>query len=574
MKISRLHIDKFAREEFPTIKKENIGSEDLLIQGGNRSGKTLTFNALLYGLYGPKATFGVAPGRHSEIQFYFDNDDNLNRGSGGREYTQDDDTVTKKDADEKITETIGPEELVSLQFLPSEANELPLSNLSGEDRIAFIRRIVDNDVQAEIDELTKQKEDFEREIEQIERTELEPRQEELQDIDIGRYENRLEKIEHLQSLINSGRLKTIKQRLQDNEEIQEKVNDLYDRKRTIEHQLRKLNRKLGEERRYTQRVNEIIVDAIKELTCPVCDEVVREKTVKQRLGQGRCPHCGQDRSIDEVKGRLKEKVDTADDTVEELEEAIEELREEQEEIEDKIQSLKAAEPDLSELNDLARETLEEHDYDLDAVAQRTEDEFEQYRAQIDELQDQKDQLEVEISEVQDTISELEEAFADTSEQIEEVRQKSFNNIVETFRKQWSENYHAIAPELALDVELHPDGTVVLPGNDGPRTYDELSTGEVRLLNLSFVYTFAKEATDSEQNGHNWEVIALDEPFANIDEETQENALAFIRDSDFQFIITTSNEAMERHFDPYQVKSLSRIQVQYTLEDFEEVAADD
>ncbi|WP_336331034.1 MULTISPECIES: hypothetical protein [unclassified Haloarcula] len=93
---------------------------------------------------------------------------------------------------------------------------------------------------------------------------------------MGRSESRLEKIEKLQSLIDTGRIEIIRDRLLENEELNEELQDLYDRKRTIEQELRKKDRQLREARRYTQEVNDLILNAIEELSCPVCDQVVAE----------------------------------------------------------------------------------------------------------------------------------------------------------------------------------------------------------------------------------------------------------------------------------------------------------
>lgn len=132
----------------------------------------------------------------------------------------------------------------------------------------------------------------------------------------------------------------------------------------------------------------------------------------------------------------------------------------------------------------------------------------------------------------------------------------------------------MAPDLAVEIDLLPDGSIILPGNDGPREYGELSTGEVRLLNISFVFTLVQQATDGEDQGHNLECVAMDEPFANIDEDLRVNTIGVLRESDIQFIITTSNGDLTQRFDPDQVKSLNRMHIQYTLDEIEELAADD
>lgn len=574
MKISRLHIEQFARDEFPTLSEDHVGGDDLLLVGGNRSGKTLTFNALLYGLYGPRATYGVSPGRTSEVRFVFDNGDRLIRGGSGRSYSHGDDTFETDDADEAIAEFIGAKEIVSHQFIPSEMDELPLATLSESDRLSLIRRVMDSELEEEIEQLREQRDDLEADIESIERRELRPRREELDDIDISRYESRLEKIERLQSLIDSGRIETIKQRLLDNNDLRDRLEELDDRRHAINQDLRKKKRKLRDRRRYTDEVNEIILDAISELTCPVCDQIVREQTAEQRLQNGRCPQCGRDRSLEELKLDLRSKIDSADEEIEGLESDIEELRGEKEEIENEIQSLQDSVPDLSDLRDLTIHTLKDNDYDIDAVAEETQGRLEQHRTTIEELSTQKDQLETEIEEIEEQLSELDDALTETESRIQELSQESFEEIIVSFREQWSDNYQLMAPDLAVEINLRPDGTIILPGNDGPREYDELSTGEVRLLNISFVFTLVQEATERDDQGHNLELVAMDEPFANIDEELRENTIEVLRESNIQFIITTSNGDLTQRFDSDQVKSLNRMHIQYTLDEIEELAADD
>ena len=281
MKISRLHIEKFARNDFPTLSEDRIGGDDLLLVGGNRSGKTLTFNALLYGLYGPRVTYGVSPGRTSEVRYVFDNGDKLIRGGSGRSYSHGEDTFETDEADEAITEFIGTEDIVSHQFVPSELDNLLLATLSKRERLSLLRRVMDSELEDEINELREKRDNLEADIESIERTKLQPRRKELNDIDIGRYESRLEKIEQIQSLIDSGRIETIKQRLLDNEDVRDRLEELDDRRHAINQEIRKKERKLSERRRYTDEVNQIILDAISELTCPVCDQIVQEQTAKR-----------------------------------------------------------------------------------------------------------------------------------------------------------------------------------------------------------------------------------------------------------------------------------------------------
>ncbi|WP_049942869.1 ATP-binding protein [Haloarcula amylolytica] len=185
MKISRLHIDGFAVEDYQRITKEDIAGGDLLLKGGNRSGKTLTINALLYALYGPRATLGIQPGRTSTVEIQFDNGHQPHRGGGGRSYDDGTEEVEKEAAEDRLEELIGPEDITTLQFVHSETDKLPLSRLSKPQLIQSIRQIVGSNLQQELEDYRDERDSLEQEIEQVRRTELAPVQRELEEIDIG-----------------------------------------------------------------------------------------------------------------------------------------------------------------------------------------------------------------------------------------------------------------------------------------------------------------------------------------------------------------------------------------------------
>ena len=562
MKINRLHVDQFAVDDYPTLSRDNVGGENLVLIGGNRSGKTLTVNALLYALFGPQATLGVKPGRKSEVKMHFDNGHILQRSGTGRQYT-DDGEHRKEDADSRIREVIGAADLVTLQFVHSETNKLPLSRLSDGSLLRYIRRLSGNSIQDELDELIDERDELTVEIEQVERTELKPVERDLAEIDIGHHENRLEKVEQLQSLIDTGRIETIKQRLLDNEKLNDQLEELYHRRRAIEQELRKKERQLREEQRYTQSVNDLIIEAIDEFTCPICDHVVEEDLARRRLNRGNCPHCARERSMGDLKSDLQEKVDTSDEIIDTLQEDIEELESEQEEIDDEIASLQESVPDLSDLNNLTKHTLEDKDYDIEAVAAETTERLEQLRDTIAQLKEKKTSLEEEREQTETTLVELQESLDTVESEIEELREQSFEEGVAEFEARWSECYQEIADDLGQEIRIDYDGTVQLPGNDGARNYSQLSTGETRLLNLAFAYTVTTMEKATEDN---FDVIVLDEPFANLEPEKRDQTIEFIQNTDVQFILMTSNEAIRGKFHPSQIVSLQRMTVQLTWED--------
>lgn len=568
MKISRLHVNEFSIEESPTINRDNIGGEDTVFFGGNRSGKTLTFNAILYALYGRDATFGVPPGRGADTTIYFDSGDIIQR-SDTHTYHRDDEELHPN----AVYEYVGPEHIVKLQFLHSNVNNQPISKLDGQELLRVIRSALNNDIQTELHYHTIAKAHLQHCIEMVrrgrgEKPSLSSLEDEQKSINLNEMQNRLEKIEHLWSLFESGEIVSICDRLQQNDEISTQLRDLTKRRRRLRDELRQTRRELRETRRYTDKVNDIIIDAMEELPCPVCDSLVSETTADSRLTRGDCPHCGQSRSISDLKSDIRERVDQADESIEPLEEEIEKLESEISEIDDKIDELRDAEPELKEVDSLVEKALENADYDIDTARKETKKWREEYKADIEADRERLQEIEERIEERKLEISEFQESVEAAETALDELSEKSFEEEIESFQNRWSENYQMLAPELSADIEINREGEVRIPGPelDGPRTYDQLSSGERRLLNISFAFTLAQLANEETEN--HWEVLVMDEPLTNVEGDIKETVVASLLDSEVQCIFTTSNEQIKSLFHPRNVKDLDRIELEpTTLEQF-------
>lgn len=566
MKVSRISLENFADGEAPTVVNDNVAGEDLVIRGGNRSGKTLTFNALIYGLLGRDATFGVSPGYSSEISLTFDNGDKLERKSAGRIYVHDGQRGKGDEADEKVDELIGPREILRLQFIHSETTHLPLSELSNEDRLSVIRRVTKSGIEEEINRLEERRQELESEIEQVERLKHRPKKESLEELEPEIVANRLSKFRELKHLIDSSQLETIRDTLLENQQTREELEALDKERRSLQKELRRKRRQFSDTKRYDEEVDQLILDAIRELTCPVCDHIVREDLAERRLSRDRCPQCGQEGLISDVRENLEQKVQTSDEAIEEIEEEIAELEEERDRIESQIADIRESKIELSNLNSTAVFALRQQDYDTDAVAVETEEQIKKLENQLEEQRQKQSELEGDIDDAKSRLDELHEERTTTIEQKEALEQRSFEKEISEFTEAWSENYQDMAPSLAAEVEIRQIGEVILPGVDGIRQYNHLSTGEMRLLNLAFALTLAEHAQENGAITHDWDCLVLDEPFANIDEDIQEESIGFLKSSDFQFILTTSSEGVVRRFDTDQIKELERIPIQTTIQE--------
>ena len=570
MKISRLKIENFAIDESPTIDERAVSGRDLLLYGGNRSGKTLIFNALLYALYGRSGTFGVTPGQRSEVSVYFDNSDAVLRERHHR-YEHEGETL---DATEGVKRFIGPEEIVRLQFISSNPADQPISTLDGEELLDRIRSVLQTEHQSEIERHRRAKAELEHLAEIRRRGENRPSvnqlERELDSLPITSAENRIEDIEELQKLLDSGEIESISARLQKKDEVAERLDELYDKRRTLEDTLKEKRRELGNASRYTQEVNDLIIDVIEEFTCPVCGRLVEERVARNRLPNN-CPQCGRSRDLSELRERLREKVDNADTQIQDLKEEISELDEELASVKAEITELQESDPDLEGLNQFVRTALKQADHDLDKLQERTTRKLENHRNELEKAKSKQEALEEQLKQRRELLSELEESAELADEAADRLKQEAFDEIREEFTNRLSQVYKSIAPDLGTNVGITSEGELEFPGtgSEGRRSYDRLSSGERRLMNLAFSLTLAKFAQENE-GAHDWEILVLDEPLTNLESDIQDAAARYLREADVQVIMTSPLDRIQSHFrdDEAEIVSLERIRTEdSTLEEY-------
>ncbi|WP_135535462.1 AAA family ATPase [Halostella pelagica] len=570
MKISRFESERFAIDESPTIKEQSISGKDLLLYGGNRSGKTLTFNALLYGLFGRSGTFGVTPGQSSTVELYFDSADAIIRDRS-HEYQHEGNTL---DVEEGVREHLGLEENIGLQFVPSSPSKQPLSRLSENELLDRIRSVLSSEKQEAIERHRRAKSELEHLKEIRRRGETQPGVRELNDrlddLPVKDTRNRIKEIKELLDLIESGRIQEISDRLQQKDDVAEELNQLYDRRRELNQTLKEKRRELGDASRYTQKINDLIIDAIQEFTCPVCGRLVEEEIARNRLPD-RCPQCARPRDLSDLRDRLEDRVSKADTQIETLKEEIGDLEEELAEVKADIDELQQSEPELSDLNGFVRTALDQADYDIEKLRERTHRELQTHEEQLDELEEEKSIVEEQLAARRQLLDEFEAAIQVADERVVELEERAFDEVREKFTDRISEVYQEIAPDLGTEVGLTQSGELDFPGtgSEGIRSYERLSSGERRLVNLAFAITMAEFARENEEV-HDWEVLVLDEPLTNLESDIQDAVARYLRNTDIQCIMTSPLDRIQSHFrdDEAKIVGLDRIETEdTTLEEY-------
>ncbi|ELZ78645.1 ATPase AAA [Haloferax larsenii JCM 13917] len=558
MKISDFDIGHFAKDEYGGIAESGIDGENFLISGQNRTGKTLSLNAILYNLLGSSYTIDLATGRGNKVELGFTDGSKFYRGVPEAVFDTGSDELTASNAKSRFKEhlcsevssDISVEDLIKCHFLHTHTNQLPLSTLSKEDRLALIRAVTDLDSQQDLEFHQRAKEQLSEEIGQL-TSEASALETDLKDVRNERSSarNQLKKYEKLGDLIEEGKLKEINSKLAEEVSIREDLSEVFREQEGLRQEQRTLKKEKSRWQRYhSAEIVEVIADAVFDFVCPVCEERIDPEKAENRVRQGYCPFCGEKHSLTELKENIGKRIDVSNDRVDEILNRLDEIQERLEGLGEKEAELKSGIPEIEQVDRFVERKLRQNGYQIDGIESKTEEEIKKHRVAVEQAEQQVEQLENRIEVIDNRKRKLTQYRQQASEEIVKLSETSREDI-SSFESRWEDHYEEVADELSLNIRVSEDGDIVLPGNTGDRYYGEegdLSDAETQLLNVSFAVTlneFAREA-----NLTDWNVIVLDEPFTSLDEDGQDSLLEFLNKQEKQFIVTSSDESYQSEFE--------------------------
>jgi len=554
MKVNGFKIESFAKSIYTqnqTPEKQGLNGRSLVIHGPNTSGKSLTYNALLYGLLGLDDRLGVKPGSGNDVKITFSDGSRFSRG-GPREYRVSGEEYRTEEAENLLRDRLGDIEVIRAHFLPSHLDRLPLENISKSSRIGTILRVTDRPAKEEADALRSEIDDLDEE--QIQRKDrLSPleRQKNRLETKVSNLSGYRDEWDKLLELCDNGRLSEISEQLSHKEDVKEELNSLSQRKRGLQRKVREKRSRITELQTYESEIEQIIVEALKEFVCPVCDQRVDSGTAESRLSRSNtCPFCNQDHSIDSLKNHLSEKKNENEGEPERLATEIAEHETEIGNIESEIEQLESEVPNISDLNSLAVDKIKEG-LTEEEIRTEAEEELEKIDDELNDFNSELSDVEADLESVEQRISDIEEVINEKEARLEEIRDGGHESAISSFESLWSTHLRGLTDEPEMAVSVNRDsGDIALPGGeDGRRLYDrrgDLSDSEIQLLNLSFSLTL--NDLGNQNNAIDWNTLLLDEPFSHLDSDRRDSALSYLLELDKQVILTSSSERIIEAFD--------------------------
>ncbi|MBX0305363.1 hypothetical protein [Haloarcula salinisoli] len=563
-KIRRFAQDIYTKEQTPQLHELN--SESVLIHGPNQSGKSLTFNALLYGVLGLDESLGIRPGGGNKMSVTFTDGSRITRAEPKRKYEWNGEVYTKDTAEEKLRGRVGETQILRHHFLHSHLDQLPLTTLSRKQRLDLILSVTNRSSKRRVEELESLIE--EKNTRLVEKSDKQSRLENRHNrltVTISKLERQQDEWQELIEIAESGRLDEIRDTLARDQSLKQEVDRLYKKRKGLNRKISEKEEEIDELQRFETEIEDIIVEAMKEFVCPVCEGRVNSETAKDRIhSDDTCPFCNQENSIQGLKENLRSEKLEAEGRPEKLTEEIDEHENELEEVNTEIREIEERQPELSNLNSKAVDRLEQ--------GMTTSEILEEARTNLSQVETELNDSQARLSEIEDDLSKTEEQrelidsdIDDFKRELNEIRADSYTRALNDFEKTWTEHFNMLSGELGRGVEINPDnGAIGLPGEDERRIYNrrgELSDSEIQLLNISFALALNSHADATDII--DWSVIVMDEPFSHLDEDIKFQALEHLKSVDQQIVITSSDQAMIEEFPSERILKLKRATIDQT-----------
>ncbi|CAG0987790.1 MAG: hypothetical protein OIN86_07395 [Candidatus Methanoperedens sp.] len=535
-KIQKISINKFYAEEYIGPKKI-IDEKSLFIYGTNNTGKSTSFDGIIYSIFG--WDFIDRKSKIADTEIELKNNEFLLKIQ--RKYNSEPLMEIRKISGERKGERAeikGKDniynkllELIGIPKSPTHAKKLIAAlTIPQRDDDSLLRKYNDRDLEyiistyssgleaiSRIREIEKEVEIKKSDIEKIKYKKLDI-EKEINDIELEEKRNKhyiSELKEFIQQYDSKDLFKTI-EILNKNKEINETLIELNSKRTGYYDKKYKISKEISDHKQYYKKE---LIDAIKStlsvLVCPVCEDDLDLNKIENRKNRGLCPFCGSNHNPEKVYKIIEneinvsnKKFDSLEKEAKEIEHKIKEIDEKNKEISKKIL--------ISIINPVIIRSTNET---VDGIREK----YEQYKTKIKQYETDIAENEEKIIENKKYIKKLDDATNEISENIIKLERESVNlkdketkEGVYKFNKELNKNYSKLISPQPYNLELD-SGKIILHKNailKDCSDRDSLGYSERKLIDFALWTTFLSINKINNNVRLNFGIV--DDIFENID----------------------------------------------------------
>lgn len=550
-RIEKLLIENFSSPEYCGIKPEKIlGGNSFFVSGTNSSGKSSSFDAIIYAIFGKEFIDRSVGAANTKITLSNDKlSFEIERKSGSEPKIKIHGTYEEIKGSEAVNKrlieliklpenTSNAKRLINALRLPQKDEDTLLIKYS-QKQLEYIitsyssgtvvsERIEDvigkiGQLKQELEKLSLEKKDFEKEIEDLKLIE-------------NKNKNYTANIKEFVSSYESGELRQTIKKLQEEEKVKGKIHQLYSERTKVYDMIFKNGMQLSQIRQY---YNKDLIDALKEtlavLVCPVCGENLDMTKIEQRKKLGRCPFCAR-KSYDgnNLYEKLKSQISYSNKNLDHLIEQKQELENKLDSIDKEIKSL---EKEVGiKINPVTSSVIKDSKTEEEILTKYNEHKktLEKHEEEIEISKKGINQLEMRIEQINKAQKDVLTKIKELTDEKKKIAENENSKIITEFNERINEIYAKLVQPLNHKLNVQ-NGNILLDTGISTKICSEknsLGFSQKKLVDFAFWVTIQK--LNIQNNVVNLNFGLVDDIFENIDNEEiswRENLYSVLKDLD-------------------------------------------
>lgn len=586
------YVEEFDIKEFYSVEYvpvgEKVNKQSLFILGTNSTGKSTTFDAIIYSIFGNDFVDRPIKIAHTKII--------LSNGDESVEITR------KYNAEPKITILPSGEEIRGSEQVHKKICEM----FKFPEKISDAKRLVDAFRVPQKDEdslIMKYKNklepivlsflnssDFNKEIEVLEREEeglqkrLKLRNVEKSDI-INSIEelNLMEKknknfyseVKEFIEQFESGELKNTIKALKENEKARERIRELVSLKTKKSQDLFENGTRISKMREYyNKELIEVVNETLSVLICPVCGDQLNLHNIEIRKKKSMCPCCGNEQYDGEIYKILKKEISYANEKFEEFLKKDEELKTEIEFIKNEIDKISNEKLKVNVNSVIIRVLENTSEEEIEKEYQKLKLDMEKYDSSVNESKNIIAQLKYKLEEVEKDIESILKNIGNILV-LKSTKNDEKNSIVlNSFNKRLNSVFSKLIYPLPYKLSLENGCLLLDTGNSIKDCSDKyaLALSDKKLVDIALWHSILNVNRDNNVTNINFGLI--DDVFENIDNNEiarKENLYSVLGslNKESQIIMFSINKSVNENLQ-FKEKKLKAHLTQTTLNNFGDI----
>ncbi len=528
------YVEEFAIEKFYSVEyvpvREKVNRQSLFVLGTNSTGKSTTFDALVYSIFGNN--FVDRPIKMADTKITLSNGDESLKII--REYNKEPKIVISPSGEEikgseqvhkKICEMLKfPEKISDAKRLidafrvPQKDEDSLIMKYKNKLELIVLSFLNSSDFNKKIEVLEREEEKLQKRLKlrNVEKSEIINSIEELKLME-KKNKNFYTEVREFIEQFESGELKNTIKALKDNEKARDRIRELVSLKTKRSQELFENGTKISRMREYyNKELIEVVNETLSVLICPVCGDKLNLDNIETRRKNDRCPCCGNEKYDGEIYKILKKEISYANEKFEELLKKDEKLKTEIEFIINEIDKISNEKLKVNVNSVIIRALENTSGEEIEKEYQKLKLDMEKYECSVNDSKNNITQLKYKLKEVEKDIESILKNI-DNTLVIKSTMNDEINSIVlSSFNKRLNAVFSELIYPLPYKLNLENGCLLLDTGNSIKDCSDKyaLALSDKKLVDIALWHSILNVNCENSVTNINFGLI--DDVFENID----------------------------------------------------------